>query len=120
MKCIQGTVVHGAGEGRRIGYPTANLDTDSHDIATGIYAGHTNLHGTDIQLPTAVVARPFNDGVRIEAHILDWEEDIYETAITICLVEKVREWHDFDTTEELQDQISQDIRVILSRLKQAE
>lgn len=119
MQCIQGTVIHGQGEGRLLGYPTANLDTNNVELDTGIYAGYVKLHGTSLKLPTTIIVRPMSTGHRIEAHLLDWHENLYGKAISFCPVQKIREWTAFANETELKKQIEQDIAHVRTILQEA-
>lgn len=119
MQCIQGTVIHGKGEGRLLGYPTANLDTTTIELEVGIYAGFSQFHGASLKLPTAIIVRPLEHAVRIEAHILDWSEQLYGKAISVCPLEKIRDWLDIADEEKLKIQIEQDIERIRTILATA-
>lgn len=118
MECIHGTIVRGVGEGRTLGYPTANLDTEPQHFETGIYTGYTKFHGASLKLPTAVIIRPLEHKKRIEAHILDWTKDMYDTQISVCIIEKIRDWHTFPTKKLLQEQIEKDLQTIRARLNE--
>jgi riboflavin kinase / FMN adenylyltransferase len=115
---MSGTVVHG--KKRRIGFPTANLshikDLVPHN---GVYAV---LADTPYGTYGGVVNIGFNptfDGTKrtIEAHLFDFNEDLYGRDITLRFVRKIRLERKFDSTEELRRQIGLDIdkaRKILS------
>ena len=108
---VGGEVVHGAGRGRTIGIPTANLAVPPERVvpANGVYAGRA-------QDPprTAVV----NVGVRptvgggertVEAHLLDFDGDLYGRQLTVELLARLREERKFPSLDALVEQIHRDI-----------
>lgn len=110
---FNGSVVQGAGRGSGLGYPTANISV-SEKIPTGIYAGYV-IYNSQRYLAAIFCGSPetFNDTVpKIEAHILDFSEDLYNKYITIELHEKIRDSKKFETTEQLALAIEQDIKDI--------
>lgn len=111
---LNGFVVHGAKQGRKIGFPTANLDVvDEYVIpATGIYAGYTWIDGTPYMSAVNVGYNPTfntNDHVRIESHILDFEGDLYGKNIRQSFVKRLRPEMKFDSIEELVKQMEKDV-----------
>ena len=87
---IDGTVIHGDHRGRGLGYPTANLAVADDVVvpAAGVYAG-TLVHpdGRRLAAVTSIGTNPTFDGVgtRIEAHVLDFDEDLYDAAVAVDL-----------------------------------
>lgn len=110
---FSGIVEPGAGRGKSLGYPTANI-VASEEIPTGIYAGYVIYKAQ--RYPAAIFcgsAETFNDTVpKIEAYILDFSEDLYNKSITVELSEKIRDSKKFKTTEQLAQAIEQDIKDI--------
>lgn len=119
---LVGQVVAGAGEGKRLGYPTANLHVDSEVLlpADGIYAAWTQVE--DRQMPSALYIgnRPtFNAQDRsLEVHVLEPpERSLYEMTLRVELIERVRPDAKFDSLDALKDQIASDlddVRAILA------
>ena len=121
---MSGTVVHG--KKRRIGFPTANLshikDLVPHN---GVYAV---LADTPYGTYGGVVNIGFNptfDGKKrtIEAHLFDFNDDLYGRDITLRFVRKIRLERKFGSAEELKQQIERDIdkaRRILAGRKPAD
>jgi len=106
---MSGTVVHG--KKRRIGFPTANMshikDLVPHN---GVYAV---LADTPYGTYGGVVNIGFNptfDGKKrtIEAHLFDFDDDLYGRDITLRFVRKIRLEKKFDSVEELKQQIARD------------
>ena len=90
---VQVIVVHGDGRGKRIGIPTANLDTGDEKLIPGCWS--VRVQGTnpgDIYLPAAVNVgtRPTFESTdklsHVEAYILDFSDDLYgqEIAVGVC------------------------------------
>ena len=110
---ICGRVVHGDKRGRVLGYPTINIDMHRHrSPVSGIFA--TRIHGVGETVHNAVTSigtRPVFNGenVRLEAHILDFDADIYGTHVCVELVRQLRPERNFTTIDELKIQIEKDI-----------
>ena len=111
---IEGTVVEGDRHGRELGFPTANLDTNGLALPpNGVYAAHARLgqatHRSVLNIglrPTLANPEPT---LQVEAHLLDFDADLYGQAMEIELVERLRDEQRFGSTDELAAQISRDI-----------
>ena len=111
---IEGPVVKGDGKGREIGYPTANIDTKNLILPpNGVYASYTKFNGKTHKSLLNIGVRPTiikpNPSIQVEAHILKFNENIYDQVIDIELIEKLRNEMKFESIEELKKQISCDI-----------
>jgi len=108
---ISGSIIPGDGEGRTIGFRTANLDTAAEQILVehGIYAGYVTLAGSTEHLPAAIIVRSRDNKKAIEVHILDFDESIYNTRVITTIKEMVRPWKSFEDIEELKKQIEDDL-----------
>lgn len=109
---ITGKVVKGSGDGKKIGIPTANIETEFSltSLRQGVYSSKVNLDGK-IYLgvvhygPRAV----FNeDNPQLEVHILDFDQDIYGQSLEIELTKFIRETMKFESVEEMMEQIEED------------
>jgi riboflavin kinase/FMN adenylyltransferase len=102
---LDGTVVRGAGRGRSIGVPTANLATPNDLVPpSGVYATLASVDG--IVLPAfGDVAAPV-----IETHILDGERDLYDRPVRLLFVQRLRDERQFPDVDALRAQIDADIR----------
>jgi riboflavin kinase / FMN adenylyltransferase len=84
---LSGEVVHGEKRGRQIGFPTANVETWDKQIlpANGVYACRAYLGKESFMAVTNIGKRPTFDGqaVTIEAHLLDFDRDIYGETLSI-------------------------------------
>lgn len=118
---IRGRVVAGGQLGRRLGFPTANLDTEPEDqIADGGYAARVTVDGRTYGALGYVGHRPTvnADGRRvIEVHLLDFDADLYGKTIEVELLQFVRPDERFSTVEALRERIEQDKDRIINILK---
>ncbi|MAW60283.1 MAG: riboflavin biosynthesis protein RibF [Planctomycetes bacterium] len=116
---LLGTVVPGDRLGRELGFPTANL-RPHHELRPphGVYLAMV-LHQE--QLHPAVVnigERPSLAGkeVRIEAHLLDFEGDLYQQVLEVFLLERLRPEREFPDMDALRTAIGQDVDEARGRL----
>ena len=108
---IGGRVVRGRQLGRTLGFPTANLRFPKKPALQGIYA--TWVHGIgDAPMPSvsSFGTRPTVDGVEplLEAHLFDFDGDLYGRHIRVEFVAKLREEEKFDSLDALTAQMRQD------------
>ena len=123
---VVGTVVRGAGEGRRLGTPTANVVPPAIKCLPpeGIYAARVRLDGGP-RLPGAadLGRRPTfeADGpLRLEVHLLEGGgEDLYGREMAVELVRYVRPDRAFPDAESLKAAIAEDVRTIRALLADA-
>lgn len=109
---LVGTVVHGAGDGRKLGYPTINLDVGSQLVpADGVYAGTADVAGLRRPAAISIGRRPTLGGrdLVIEAFVLDESGDWYAERASLDLTARLRNQIKFSSREELSRQITQDI-----------
>ncbi len=102
---ISGKVVRGDGYGRKIGFPTVNLETDLKSLPpSGVYAGTAMLEGK--KFLAGIVINP--EG-KVDAHLIGYEGDVYGKEVTLETNKFLREYKKFDTEEDLIIQIRKDI-----------
>jgi riboflavin kinase/FMN adenylyltransferase len=110
---IEGAVVHGAKLARKLGFPTANIGLEDYlRPAFGIYASRTRLaDGREVPGVSYVGRRPTVNGVeeRLEAHLFDFDEDLYGQTLETDLVSFIRPDVKFDSLEEMTAQIWIDV-----------
>jgi len=109
-----GRVVKGDGLGRKLGFPTANIDSSGLALPPkGVYAAHSEANGKRFRAVLNIGYRPTlltqASQLRVEAHLLDFDGDLYEQEVEIVLLEKLREEKKFDSLDALRRQIAQDI-----------
>ena len=114
--CVTGVVVPGDGRGRPMGIPTANLAVWPKWMlpANGVYAAWANAAGEGRAAVVNIGQRPTFETtpvpVRLEAHLLDFDRDLYGEEIGIEFVERLRDEIRFSSGEALVAQIHQDIQ----------
>jgi riboflavin kinase/FMN adenylyltransferase len=113
---LEGAVVRGDGRGRELGVPTANVGLPHGHVvpAEGVYAGHVILPPgvRREQAAISVGTNPTFAGVRavrVEAHILDFDEDIYGDPIRVEFDRFIRGQVAFSDVDELIVQMQKDI-----------
>ena len=111
---IDGVVVKGAGRGRELGIPTANLDTQNELLPPhGVYATSVTIDGVIHPGVTNIGLRPtFEDATRptIEVHVLGLERDLYGSTIRLGFVQRLRDERRFPDVDALKAQIDADVR----------
>ncbi len=103
---VTGRVVHGRGEGGDFGFATANLDLSQNKTMLpleGVYAAYALVDGQRYAAAVNVgVAKSFEEATaQLEAHLLDFEGDLYGKDIRIEFVQWLREPRVFKNTDEL-------------------
>ncbi len=110
---IDGRVVEGERRGRTLGFPTANLATPNETLPLGgVYAARCRVPpGRWIPAVVNIGRRPTfgGGGVSVEAHLLDFEADLYGAELRIEFVGRLREERRFDGPEALVAQIGEDV-----------
>jgi len=111
---LQGRVTSGTGRGSKLGFPTANLDIDLKQAlpAEGVYATSAYIGDKAYQSMTNIGRRPTfsDDGRTVEVYILNYHGDLYGRELIIDVVERLRGEKQFDSVEELKQQIAEDIK----------
>lgn len=112
---MSGRVIRGAGRGRTIGIPTANLDpVDSLKIIpqNGVYAVQVFIPERSSALPGMmnIGRRPTfeGEGRHLEVNIIDWSGDLYGHEVRVEFVERIRNEQKFDGVEALIRQLKED------------
>lgn len=113
--CIEGNVVKGKQNGRKMGIPTANVDYDINMALPkeGVYAGITYVNGRRLK-SVINVGKNLTFGAEkltVESHILDFDEDIYGEYIRVSFAKRLRGDIKFNSMEELKNQIRHDMEV---------
>jgi riboflavin kinase/FMN adenylyltransferase len=119
---MSGTVRHGAGRGRTIGFPTANLaEIQTLLPAHGVYAGATEINGNRYPVAVSVGPNPtFGEHrEKIECHIDGFSGNLYDQKLAIDLLKEVRALQSFISVDVLIFQIRNDVEVCRSTAKSA-
>jgi len=117
---IRGRVVPGDRRGRTVGFPTANLAPENEILpAAGVYAGRVRFldegspeRGAELPAVMNVGTRPTFEGdgrLQTEAHLVDFEGDVYGRRVEISFSARLREERRFSGVEALRDQIACDV-----------
>lgn len=111
---LAGTVVRGDQLGRQLGFPTANLDVSGLLLPPeGVYAAHASVQGKSHRAVVNIGSRPTvknaTPQIRVEAHLLDFQGDLYEREMELAFVEKLRTEQKFPSLTALKEQIARDI-----------
>ena len=124
---LVGTVIEGAGRGRRLGFPTANLNLQHEaTVPCGVYSGRVEVDGRTYSAAVSVGACPTFGGNetrpgkgtyvpgehRVEVHILDFSGDLLGRELEVMLKRKLREERKFPTEEALIAQLRSDVERI--------
>ncbi|MCA1562327.1 MAG: riboflavin biosynthesis protein RibF [Acidobacteria bacterium] len=111
---IDGTVVRGAGRGRELGFPTANLRTENELIPpAGVYATTVTLDDVLRPSVTNVGMRPtFGDvdQTTVETHVFDVDRNLYDSTVRLSFVQRLRDERAFPDVDALRAQIDADCR----------
>jgi len=106
---VEGIVVRGDGRGRELGFPTVNLDVPEGLLVPpdGVYAGWAEGRRAAVSIGT----NPHFDGVerRVEAHLLDFDGDLYGERLVVELWSLLRDQRRFDSLEDLVAAIGDDV-----------
>ena len=111
---LRGTIVNGYKIGRKLGFPTANIQVDEpFKIVPGIgvYAVWVYLNGEKYKGMLYIGDRPTLDNgnnITLEVNILDFSGDIYNNEITVAFIYYVRGDIKFGSLEELKEQLGKD------------
>ena len=114
---VCGRVVTGDQLGRQLGFPTANLDVPGLILPpNGVYAATTVVGGQRHRValniglrPTVAASQP---KLRVEAHLLDFNGDLYGTELEVEIGTRLREERRFGSVDELKGQLERDVQAV--------
>jgi riboflavin kinase/FMN adenylyltransferase len=119
---IEGRVARGAARGRQLGFPTANLVPEGELVPKlGIYAARALLlegprageaHAVALSVgrnPTFTGQAGWRDAVTVEAHLLDFDGDLYDQRLRLLIGPRLRDEQRFESVEALVAQIAADV-----------
>ena len=112
---MSGEVIHGAGRGRQINFPTANVDYPKQKVSpsNGIYACWAHLGEERFMAATNIGLNPTFTPERqvpsLEAYLLDFDRDIYGQNLKLEFVSRIRDELKFDSVEALVGKIREDV-----------
>lgn len=104
-----GKIIKGDSRGKKIGFPTINLNVFELPVGHGVYVVKVG------ELPALMHYGPVptfgNHSSRVEIHILDFDDDIYGREVEVEIFNKVRGVQKFKSAEDLVERIKEDIRL---------
>lgn len=111
---LEGVVIKGEGRGKKIGFPTANIQVSEDLIVPqkGVYVTRTVYNGMTYNSITNIGNNPtFKDSsqLHIETHLFDFSTDIYGENLEIQFLQKIRDEKRFPTVNDLIEQIKKDV-----------
>jgi len=116
---FSGRVVKNRRIGRRIGFPTANIETDPIRVMPpdGVYAAYAYVEGAAYRAVTNIGFNPTVNGEKrtIETHIVDFDADIYGRELTVAFRFQIRGEITFKDVSELKKQIEKDVMIASAR-----
>lgn len=111
---IIGRVVPGKKLGNRLGFPTANIEPIENYVIpkNGVYSTNTIVDNKSYLSATSIGSNPTfkNDGLKIESHIIDFDQDIYDKIIELEFVEYLRGEIKFQNIKSLKKRVQADIK----------
>jgi riboflavin kinase/FMN adenylyltransferase len=122
---LHGTIVHGAGRGHSLGFPTANLSPWAESVVpmNGIYATRTTGADGRLASVTSIGIRPTfaeqSPATTIETYLLDYDGDVYGRELGLEFHARLRDELRFENAGALQDQIRRDVDQARSILQEA-
>ena len=108
---IEGPVVHGLKNGRKINFPTVNQEIEEEILPDGVYISRTKVGDKIYKSMTNIGTHPtINelDKPIIETHLLNFSEFIYGQIVKVELLTFLREQKKFPSLKELKEQLSKD------------
>jgi len=117
---ISGKVVQGKGKGKKLGFPTINIEL-REKIDSGVYAGKVitrELGANGKRMRTNMWPAGIFIGKNkkiLEAYLIDFSGDLYGKEMSVTIREKMRDVMKFENDEKLKKQIKEDIELICSR-----
>jgi riboflavin kinase/FMN adenylyltransferase len=112
---LGGQVVSGDRRGRELGYPTANLVPNPAYVTPGhgVYAAHaTTADGGTYPAAVSIGVRPTfvtGRGELVEAYLLDFDDDLYDTRLELAFLKRLRGEKRFDSVDALVEQMALDV-----------
>ena len=118
---MSGLVVHGNAFGRKIGYPTANLELPKNIFIPkmGVYSSTVKIGNGDkiYEALTFIGISNINKELRVESHILDFSKMIYGKKITVILLKYIRDNIKVNSIDEVKKLLENDEKKIRKYFK---
>lgn len=114
---ICGKVAHGRGMGNTIGFPTANVEVSEEKyLPQGVYGGYATVDGKWYKAIVNVGDKPTFQvrSTDVEAHLINFDGDLYDKTVKISLTAYLRPICKFDTPTQLAEQLNRDKEQVLN------
>ncbi len=110
---VTGVVVPGAGRGKRLGFPTANLETENEILPPGIFISATTWAGRELPSLANVGDNPTfgHEKPHVETFILDWNRRLYGKTLVVRFLRKIRDEEEFSTPQALIRRMDRDLAI---------
>jgi len=113
---VTGTVIHGNNLGRKLGFPTANLEIKQGNTILplfGVYAVLVTLDGIIFSGMANIGIRPTFGGktLTVEVHIFDLSKDLYGATVEVSFIDRIRDEKKFTDLELLINQLKDDQQI---------
>ena len=108
---VSGKIIHGEKRGSQLGFPTANIKLALNILLNGVYAVTTYINNIKYNGVANIGNKPTFDGDKylFEAHIFDFNGDLYGVRLEFSIISKIRGTKKFNGIEELKENIKKDI-----------
>ncbi len=104
---ITGKVIRGDGYGRKLGFPTVNLQIGLGELPpAGVYAGNAVLDNKNYRAGILI-----NPSGKVEVHLIGYSGDAYGSIVTLETKKFLREYKKFENENELISQIKKDLKI---------
>lgn len=120
---LRGTVIRGSGRGFDLGFPTANIQLGAGSVrpADGVYACWVKLAGEAQRYRGALHSGPrptFKEAQPVvEIHLINFpDRKLYGQVLSFCCVARLRDVHQFATSDQLRSAIERDCQMALAAL----
>ena len=119
---MEGNIVEGKKLGRKLGYPTANLNFSKEIVMPkdGIYKTISVLGNKSYNSITSIGNNPtFNEELKtVETYIIDFNKNIYNQKLKIVFIDFIREQIKFDNEKDLVNQMNKDLKIMKDNLNE--
>ncbi len=110
---LTGKVIQGKGLGRKLDFPTANLQIEAtYKLIpkNGVYVVYAEIEGDTVHGMMNIGYNPTVSGKKrsIEVHFFEFDQDLYNKTLQVRMVERLRDEHKFDSVETLKTQLQKD------------
>lgn len=114
---LSGPVVPGDSRGRLIGFPTLNVDTDTSEVQSGVYAGYLVMPEKDLPALIHLGPRPTvgDSNSRLEIHVISFPDGVDFDRVEVYGVGFIRGVLKFDSVQALSEQLQRDKMTALEK-----